>query len=364
MGIGRKAAWCFLAVAILIGVWWLTYEPAPAPPAPLLRVNSSRLGSTRIVPSLEVPIASGQSLIYCGSIQLAWNELRGLAQGDVVVEGASECVSQLNAAAFSKGDLAEAARVCKAGTAANGIVAAINRELVSKFHSEIEPLTVALSRPDDLLVYGAIVKDVKFEPNLEEIEDGLRFGGSDGDTRVRAFGFKEFSSGNERQGELVAYWEGTSASLQFVVRLGRPEDADEVVLAKMTPQETLSAAAQEVLATMKTGPPRTLREKTRLSIPKFNYDIIHSYAELCGKRLKNAPLAGYIVVDMIQGIRFRLDERGATFRSFALASLTKSMPPRFIFDRPFLLMMKEKRSPRPYLVMWVDNAELMTKIKE
>lgn len=34
-------------------------------------------------------------------------------------------------------------------------------------------------------------------------------------------------------------------------------------------------------------------------------------------------------------------------------------PKKLIFDKPFLLYMKEKDSNKPYFAMWVDNSEIM-----
>jgi hypothetical protein len=68
---------------------------------------------------------------------------------------------------------------------------------------------------------------------------------------------------------------------------------------------------------------------------------------------------------------FQLDRSGAGLRSEARAFGTeKSAGPNrryFVFDRPFLVVMKKRgaaqptsaSSVEPFLVMWVDNAELL-----
>lgn len=45
-------------------------------------------------------------------------------------------------------------------------------------------------------------------------------------------------------------------------------------------------------------------------------------------------------------------------------ALTKSVvinksPRNFIFDRPYLLILKEKNAQYPYLLMWDDNEEIL-----
>jgi len=34
---------------------------------------------------------------------------------------------------------------------------------------------------------------------------------------------------------------------------------------------------------------------------------------------------------------------------------------RFVFDKPFLIVMKKRGAERPFFVMWVANAELLCK---
>jgi len=38
----------------------------------------------------------------------------------------------------------------------------------------------------------------------------------------------------------------------------------------------------------------------------------------------------------------------------------KGVPLALVFDRPFMIIMKEKRSPLPYLAIWVGNGELLS----
>ena len=63
-------------------------------------------------------------------------------------------------------------------------------------------------------------------------------------------------------------------------------------------------------------------------------------------------------------IRFRLDEAGASLRSFAysyssLEDEEEKLPREFIFDRPFLLYVHKRHSANPYFAMWVENTELL-----
>jgi hypothetical protein len=61
-------------------------------------------------------------------------------------------------------------------------------------------------------------------------------------------------------------------------------------------------------------------------------------------------------------LRFKLDRFGASVRSEAdFMCAAKVQPKRFIFDGPFLAVMKKRGAQHPFLVMWLENAELLCK---
>jgi len=58
-----------------------------------------------------------------------------------------------------------------------------------------------------------------------------------------------------------------------------------------------------------------------------------------------------------QQIRFRLDEKGADLQSEAVADFFGSSPRMFIFREPFLVLLLRRGAERPYLALWIANAE-------
>jgi hypothetical protein len=71
----------------------------------------------------------------------------------------------------------------------------------------------------------------------------------------------------------------------------------------------------------------------------------------------------------VQDTRFKLDEKGAVLKSRAFFMAMKAEAPApgnakprmFIFDKPFLIYMKQKIGKYPYFVLWINNPELMLK---
>ena len=82
----------------------------------------------------------------------------------------------------------------------------------------------------------------------------------------------------------------------------------------------------------------------------------------------NGEHADYFIADAVQFIKFILNEEGAKLRSemaiFAkrCISFSEKKPRQFIFDKPFLIYLKEKDSPL-YFAAWVANTEIL-KVKK
>ncbi len=84
-------------------------------------------------------------------------------------------------------------------------------------------------------------------------------------------------------------------------------------------------------------------------------------------RFPKKPLR--FIADARQSMRFRLDEYGAELvadtsmlvgeNGDGALHIDTLQPRRLVFDRPFLLALKEKKATVPYFLAWIGNADLM-----
>lgn len=176
------------------------------------------------------------------------------------------------------------------------------------------------------------------------------------------------------------------AMLEFGMLVDHPRITDDIILAKVRPQPTLLETVQSVLARCsEEGREKALMEAAaagrdaheRLSprlnqgsevlrIPKIDLEVLHRYSELVNKQLLNQGCQDYFIAEALQAIKFRLDEKGADLSSEAAIEMTLGyvvQPRRFVFDRPFLLCLKERESQVPYLAVWVDNSEFLVRAR-
>jgi hypothetical protein len=109
--------------------------------------------------------------------------------------------------------------------------------------------------------------------------------------------------------------------------------------------------------------PAVFEKYMTLSVPNMDLEMTHDFREMIGQSITGPNLPeGMAVTKSQQMIRFKLDRTGASVSSLADVSsaLNGHHPPGdFIFDQPYLIIMRKRDHPQPFFVMWVENAELM-----
>jgi hypothetical protein len=78
------------------------------------------------------------------------------------------------------------------------------------------------------------------------------------------------------------------------------------------------------------------------------------------RKILNARFAGLYIATALQTIDFRLDRSGVELKSESRL-VAACDDPDFRFDHPFLIVVKKRGAEWPFFVMWVDNAELLSK---
>jgi hypothetical protein len=333
--------------------------------------------ATTVTAHLEAEIGSGRNLLYCVIFQIAWDQLRDdvLDGRPLQLEGDPPVARALNERLVGKRDISEKYYLAMAGLGRERIVERIEQALREKF--DRTPRLDLLCGPGDILAYAFLEKSIPFDTEFQVLPP-LEFG--DG-VEVQAFGIDQ-ERGAEDQVVILDYrtaddfvikLQGSpqvDADIEFGARIDRPRISDDVILAKVAPQATLRETVEAVLARASSearGQTKSsLGPQEVLQIPKIDADVLHRYSDLVGRPLLNRGFEGYPISEALQAVKFTLDETGAEVRSEAAILVVKgiAMPEglrEFVFDKPFLLCLKEKNAKYPYLAMWIDNSELLVK---
>lgn len=221
-----------------------------------------------------------------------------------------------------------------------------------------------------MLTYCYLQKRLPFEAKFDRMNDPLRFHGSLGEQPVVNFGIQHFKSsepGDERLRSQIDVLDYVNDN-NFVIRLKTL--SDHILLAKIPPRDTLAATWEAVAKRLKKPqggiiPPPLVPEEP-FAMPNLAFFIERKFDELQNRAVTHPGIDLRLAIAR-QLIKFQLDESGAKLEAAAevLFDSGPSGPPRppdprrFLMDRPFLLALHERGTETPYLVLWIDNAELM-----
>jgi hypothetical protein len=331
----------------------------PAPNA-AFKGDSVLLQQSVVVPTLDTPMPPGKNVIWCASFQAAWDRLKDdVVHEPVAVAGAEEITSRLNAGAIVPGDLPEESCYAAAGFAKDGIADRIRKEMKERFQRE----PIDLSGSDSaILAYGYLQARVGFTIPYMENNNLFMFTDSKGhQTAVSSFGITETNHEYRdlhKQAKVLFYDFNYPMNSEFAVDLCRGSQPDQIVIASVPPKKNLLTTLQYVEA--KSSDMQW--DAGTLIVPNLNWSINHRFNELAGtdKLIKNPGFEGLYLADAIQTIDFRLDRNGAELKSQALLEMKSAMLDMYC-NRPFLIYVKKRDARRPFFVMWVDNAELLSK---
>ena len=258
-----------------------------------------------------------------------------------------------------------------AGYVRTGIYAQIELDLLRKFHGQASPTHLPsfrdAPRPQDIVGYAYLFKNLEFDPVFEKIEQPLAFG----NRRVRCFGVgDEYKPGQVPMVARVLVIDYKNPD-DFVIELLTKSNDDRVILGKLRPKHTLEETVAAVRDRMASGKPVPAPPGDVLKVPKFNFEITREYSKLVGSRLAiaNPTVAKNLqITSAVQGIRFQMDEKGVKLKSEAHVSIgcSEELVPHpthlLIFDKPFLVMLQQSNAKAPYLAMWIGNAELLQRV--
>lgn len=311
-------------------------------------------------------ISSNGNIVYCSTFQLAWNALKDeVVKEDITLAGQPMMAKKLNQSFFTKECLSENDYYVNYGFGREDIVNKINNDLVNKFGQYAPEKVIVNLRPDDLFIYAYLWKSLKFKYAFERLNNDILFHGANSSTRVKGFGIASFDESIHhalKEQVSVLHYKNDK---DFVISLQTTEPDDEYLLAMVDFDHSLWGTYQAALNKIAGTKPDRLRETDTLQIPCMKFDINRKYQEIVNRPFVNEAWKGFYISQALQNIKFSADETGATIASeakiiFSRESVKNYDSRKMIFDKPYLLVLKKKDHP-PYLLIWVENAEILVK---
>ena len=343
-------AWLALLTGCKTGADLPTHQEAAGKAA--LMAEADELEHTTVTPHLEQVLEPGKNVLWCSTFQLAWNELCALLGEPVHWENEPPMVAALNKKTATKDDLDEASYVAMAGYVGDGIIRKIEKALKKKFKGQASPelLPARESVPGNWWVtYAYLWKHLPFEWAFTRFEYPLSFG----DSLVESFGIYQYDHWQDDEVKMASqvFILDYKSNDDFIIEVKTRSKADRLILAKIAPVGTLAQTVVRVRRRIADVAPTSMQMAENLEVPVLDFAILREYTELMGN--------GSRIVIAKQKTRFRLDETGAVLKSEALGGFGGGPPRRFVFDKPFLILLERHGAKNPYFALWVGNAELL-----
>jgi hypothetical protein len=333
------------------------------------------------VPTLNTEIEGTNSIVYCPTLQIAWEGLERLVGGPIEMQDQRPLVNELNNSHCPTNVVPEAAHVFMAGSIKQGIKQKIEEALRSKFGSAAPALpTFAEATPDDMVAYSCLVRELPFlKKFVRSATIPLAFKFEKKSINVEFFGVPPSDSEKyARHVDIIHY----GGDCDYSIRLRSRINGEYIVLSMMSRPETLAEGVetirQQLEAPLKDSFEVMLKGERQsymnvlsrgeiLAIPVMNLKIARNFDEACGRLLKNKGFEMGWLRQVYQDIAFNMDESGASVRSQAVVESTfmcePPKPRRFAFDRPFLLTVWQEKAPQPYLAVWVASPDILVPFK-
>jgi hypothetical protein len=334
----------------------------------LLKANVANLKDTELVAQPDVPLDPAKNVLWCGTLQLAWNKAIDLVGEKLRFTTPSPVADLLNREDFTEADLSPDSYVAIADFETNNVEDEIRAALEKTFHGaaspELIPPKPSNPGPDDFVAYAYLYKDLAFAHPFSD-NDPLTFAGEP----VKNFGLSHADQLSPEVFQQIEIYDYQSPD-NFIIELKTKAAGDQLILAKIPPAATLQATIDAALQRVSASKPEIARHSDSLAVPKLNFDLKKEFGELQGLILDPSPSAKVKqrlrIEKAEQLIRFQLNEKGAVLKSEAaivMRALAIMPGHSMIFDRPFLVLMKEANSTKPYFALWIGNATLLVPAK-
>ena len=339
-------------------------------------IDSEALKSTKITPVLDTPIRTNENLIYCSTFQIAWNELCNKhAMGTLEIEKAPNYVKKLNELYKQQPLLSEDSYLAMAGTGAENIVDKINEAVGKKFghlnKDELPPKLNFNLLPKDIVAFAYLYKNLEFEKPFN-ITKPIYMKCQNKIFKAAAYGYDLNDVHDEEFGKQfeVLYHKpklkNDYTSIEVVLKLISKNTTEEIIISTLPAGKTIKDTYDCINKAINSY------KKERyiislLQIPKMNFNILHSYNELAGKKILNKPIKNYLIRKAIQKFAFILNENGSKIAVYAFWEYYGIVNIRTVpitIECPFVIYLKDKTQSIPYFMAYVATPELLVRSED
>jgi len=336
-----------------------------------IKLSDSSASNIAVTPVLDTRIDKKKNLIFCSTVQMAWNELTKVNEKTIEISNPSEYVSKLNLLTNQLPLASKDAYFIMSGLADNLTPQKIKEALKSKFGKVLPASELDMNliiKPGNVYAFSFLFKNLIFKKEFQKIDRHLfKFDGEK--SYVKAFGFSPSSSEKEEMiKQCDVYYDKKNSTISnnfFVIKMKAKTDSDEIVISNFNPEETLEKTYKTINDFINNPENKGLiRNYSYLRIPKVHFNILMNYNNICGE-IKTGKYKKYCIGTAIQKIKFNLNEKGAYLLSYAIIiNYGPGERHTFIINRPFFIYFKNIEKSSPYFMAYIADDTLLVKSDE
>lgn len=231
---------------------------------------------------------SDMDTIWCGTFQLAWNELINQYGKEIDLKDYnSELIDKLNKQSFTKDMLSEDSYYIKVAETTPSLKEEIKQEMKKKFGKNSAVLdNIDFNQKNGITIYTALNKKFEFLEIFDDLED-KKFGETD--KIIKCFGIDKKSDKSLYKNVEVMYygWNKESEEWEYAAKLKTKEN-EEVILANISSIGDFDETYKKVLELENTyEETKEFQDIDIIEIPYMNINFTINYEELCRKEINN-----------------------------------------------------------------------------
>ena len=352
-------------------------QPTGSTP-PAFSVPEKKLVATDVVFTLYDKIDMNRNAVWCKPMQLCWNEIVKQNGGPLKFSNPILLFDQLNKPAFPAEPGKFSYVFAGLATHENKKKVLAESKKLNLYYNNIKAM-LAPMRPIDYFAYSNYWMRANFE---HEFVDGTIYFKSNNKT-VRVAGF-DFGYSRKQTRKLakqvkVHYHKNLDKNeatkvynSEFVVELKSKKKDIRLILAQVKPRATLADNAKYIIELMNQNKEKYAGKAGRIAgrgdffgVPNIEFKSKKMMQGFSNNILKssNPVLNNQELKAMFMGIKFKLDKKGAEVKAEAMIKCKAESKirntRRFIFDRPFFVMVLPADKDDPDFVCWVANNEIL-----
>lgn len=318
-------------------------------------------GEIKVVPTMNDEILGNAA--WCGTLQLAWNDLMEKSGGELIFDPEITMATNLNKKDFTKENVSEDDYYQTYGLQTKKLKEKIEKNLKDKFDETSDILDdfqwydTEKEAGSTYFFYAILKKVFNFEYVFEDLDDGIFENGKYKD--VKYFGVTTSTDERVREQIRILYYNNDE---DFAVSL-KTKEGEDIILCNNPDGKNFKEIYDNINNKNKQySGMRILEDIDDFKMPNLKFDLKETYDEFAGKSFTTENGSTGSINQMVQTIELELNKKGGKLKSEAAisADITSAIeepktPKHLYLDDSFVMFLVEEDKDTPYFAVKISD---------